>query len=229
MSTIHVSRAELARAVFLRWLGFLVVLVAVLFLPAGTFDYWEAWVYLAVLFVPFTCAIVYLLRTDPALVQRRMRTREREPQQKWVVLLSAAWFLMIFALPGIDRRFGWSHVPIGLVLAADALVFLGYVLVFLVLRENSYASRVVDVEQGQRVISGGPYAFIRHPMYLGTLVMFMSTPLALGSLWALISGIPLIPILAVRVASEERMLAQELPGYVEYMGRVKHRLLPGIW
>lgn len=223
------SRRELVKPVAIRWLGFLVVIGAILFLPAGTFDYWQAWVYIAVVFIPFTCAVVYLTMTDPALIERRMRTREREQQQKWVVLLTATWFILVFLLPGFDRRFGWSHVPAGLVLAADALVFIGYVLIFFVLRENTFASRVVDVEQGQKVISSGPYAIVRHPMYLGTLVMFLCTPLALGSYWALVSALPLIPILGARIVDEERVLGAELPGYPEYMEKVRYRLVPRVW
>ena len=158
-----------------------------------------------------------------------MHTQEREPQQKWASLLTTAWFLLVFLIPGFDRRFGWSSVPAGIVLAADALVFLGYVLIFAVLRENSYASRVVEVEQGQKVISSGPYSIVRHPLYLGTVVMFTLTPLALGSYWGLIPTPLILPLLAARLLNEEQVLAKELPGYTEYMQKVRFRLIPGIW
>lgn len=222
-------RPGLAKAVSVRALAFLVGLAALLFLPAGTLDYWQAWAYIAVLFIPFFAATAYLMQTDPALVERRMHTQEREQPQKWASLLMTAWFLLVFLIPGFDRRFGWSGVPAGIVLAADGLVFLGYVLIFAVLRENSYASRVVEVEQGQKVISGGPYSIVRHPMYLGTVVMFMLTPLALGSYWGLIPTPLILPLLAARILNEEQVLARELPGYAQYMQKVRFRMIPGIW
>ncbi len=229
MTATQLSQQQLFKPVAMRWLAFLVVTIILLFVPAWTFDDWQAWAYLGVVFIPFTCAVIYLLLTDPALIERRMHTREREPQQKWVVLLTMAWFLLIFIVPGLDHRFGWSSAPLVLVVVTDVLVFLGYLLIFLVLRENSYASRVVEVEQGQKVISSGPYAIVRHPMYLGTLVMFFLTPLALGSYWGLIVALPLIPTLVLRIVNEEKVLAAELPGYADYMRQVKFRLVPGIW
>jgi protein-S-isoprenylcysteine O-methyltransferase Ste14 len=229
MNQGRIPARQLLKSVAIRWLVLLVALMALLFLPAGTFDYWEAWIYMAVLFVPFTGAVIYLLKTDPGLVERRMHTRERESQQKVVALLWMAWFLSIYVLPGLDRRFGWSDVPAGLVAAADCIVFIGYLLVFLVLRENSYASRVVEVEQGQKVISSGPYSVIRHPMYLGVVVMYGITPLALGTYWVLALSALIIPILAARIRNEEQVLTRELPGYQDYMQKVPYRLIPGIW
>jgi protein-S-isoprenylcysteine O-methyltransferase Ste14 len=132
-------------------------------------------------------------------------------------------------LPGFDRRFGWSDVPVALVIAADVLVFAGYALFFLVLRENSYASRVVEVTEGQKVISSGPYALVRHPMYLGAMTMYVFSPLALGSYVALIPAVLIIPILVARIRNEEQVLAQELPGYTEYMQRTRFRVVPGVW
>ncbi len=229
MNSAQLSPRQLLKPVAIRWLGFLAGLMILLFVPAWTFDYWQAWVYLGVIFIPFTCAVIFLLITDPALIERRMHTQESQPQQKWVVLLTVIWFLMIFVFPGLDHRFGWSRVAAGIVLGTDGLVFVGYLLIFLVLRENSYASRVVEVEQGQKVISSGPYAIVRHPMYVGTLVMFLLTPLALGSRWGLIVALPLIPAITARIANEEKVLAAELPDYPGYMQKVRYRLLPGVW
>lgn len=229
MSGKRFTRGELARLIVPRWLGAVVVLAAVFFLPAGTFDYWEAWVYIALLLIPAVFLMGYLARHDPALMQRRTRMKERELQQRRIVALSFVWFLVMFLLPGFDRRFEWSHVPVWLVVAADAVFALGYLLVFLVYRENTYTSRVVEVEQGQTVISTGPYAVVRHPMYLGVIGMYFFTPLALGSYWAMIPALAIFPILVARIRNEEAVLARDLPGYVDYMQKVRWRLIPGVW
>jgi protein-S-isoprenylcysteine O-methyltransferase Ste14 len=207
----------------------LLVLGLVLFVPAGTLDYWEAWVYCAVLVIPFVFVATWLLHKDPDLLARRIRFREKEPAQKRVIGISRLVFLIAFLLPGLDHRFGWSHVPVAAVLAADALVFLGYVLVFLVFRENTYASRVVEVEREQKVISTGPYALVRHPMYLGTSIMFLATPIALGSYWALPVFLTLPCVLVCRIQNEEEVLLRELTGYQEYTQKVRYRLIPFIW
>jgi protein-S-isoprenylcysteine O-methyltransferase Ste14 len=229
MSEGHFSRGDLAKMIVPRLGGAVVVLVAVFFLPAGTFDYWEAWVYIALLMVPAVFLMGYLARNDPALMERRTRMKERELQQRRIISLSFVWFLAMFLLPGFDRRFEWSDVPVWLVIAADLLIALGYLLVALVYRENTYASRVVEVEKGQTVISTGPYAIVRHPMYLGVIGMYFFTPLALGSYWALIPALAIFPILVARIRNEEAVLARDLPGYAEYMQKVRWRLIPGVW
>lgn len=207
----------------------LLVLGLVLFVPAGTLDYWEAWVYCAVLVIPFAFVATWLLNNNPELLARRIRFREKEPAQKRVIEVSRLVFLIAFIIPGLDHRFGWSDVPVGAVLASNALVFLGYVLVILVFQTNTYASRVVEVEQGQKVISTGPYALVRHPMYLGTGIMFLATPLALGSYWALPVFLMLPCVLVYRIRNEEEVLLRELAGYQEYMQKVRYRLIPFIW
>jgi protein-S-isoprenylcysteine O-methyltransferase Ste14 len=219
----------LARKVLIRIALILPVLWAVFFIPAGTLAYWEAWVYLAVLLIPFAFAVLYLFKTSPALLERRMQTREREPAQRRLISLSLLWFILAFILPGLDRRFGWSDVPVPVVLAADLLVLLGYGIVILAFRENQYASRIVQVEQDQQVITTGPYALVRHPMYVGAMLMYGASPLALGSYWALIPALVIVPILVVRIANEEQVLERELPGYPEYRQATRYRLLPGIW
>jgi protein-S-isoprenylcysteine O-methyltransferase Ste14 len=159
-----------------------------------------------------------------------MRTREREKPQTLMVKLSLIWFVLTFVIPGLDHRFGWSDVPTEVVIASDVLVFLGYLMIMMVFRENSYASRVVEVTEGQKVIDSGPYAVVRHPMYLGSIVLYTFTPLALGSYWALLPVCLIIPILTIlRIPNEEEVLKRELPGYEEYMQRVKYRILPGVW
>jgi protein-S-isoprenylcysteine O-methyltransferase Ste14 len=223
------STAQLAKMIIIRFVGGFIVLAAMFFLPAGTLDYWEAWVYIAVLFVPIVFVLSYLIRHDPALLERRMRMQEREAEQKLIVKLSFAWFFVMFLLPGFDRRFEWSNVPVALVIAADVLVVLGYTVVFLVFRENTYTSRVVEVERDQKVISSGPYAIVRHPMYVGVLIMYLLTPLALGSYWGVIPALLMVPMLIARIQNEEQVLGKELPGYLDYVQKVRYRLIPGVW
>jgi protein-S-isoprenylcysteine O-methyltransferase Ste14 len=222
------SRAT-TRRVLVRVAALVAVLAAVLFIPAGTLAYREAWVYLGALLIPFAFVVGWFLRTNPAFLERRMRMREQEGAQRRIVGLSWLWFLLAFVLPGLDYRLGWSDVPVPVVFAADLVVLLGYGLIVLVFRENQYASRTVQVDQGQQVISSGPYALVRHPMYLGAMLMYLASPLALGSYWALIPALAIIPILVARIANEEEVLARDLPGYREYQQRISHRLLPGVW
>lgn len=205
------------------------VLGLFLFLPAGTLDFWQAWVFMAVLLVPAAFAVAYFLRKSPALLERRMSMRERLEPQKAIVSASAIIFLVVFLVPGFDHRYGWSDVPVPLILFSDALVLSGYAITFLALRENEYASRTVQVEKGQKVIDTGPYSVVRHPMYSGVAVMFLFLPLALGSYWALLGVPPLLILLGLRAFEEEKLLLRELPGYGEYCKRVRHRIIPWVW
>jgi len=229
MSNNQLSQGELIKMASARLLVFIPLLLAMLFLPAGTFAYWEAWVYLTVLLIPMVLVLIYLLRNDPELLERRMRMREKESKQKLIIKILYLYFLLVFLLPGFDKRFGWSNVPVVVVIVADALVLLGYGMFFLVLKENRYASRIIEVEQEQKVISSGPYAIVRHPMYLGVSLMYILSPLALGSYWATIPSLLIIPLLVARIRNEESVLGSELKGYKEYMQKTKYRLLPGIW
>jgi protein-S-isoprenylcysteine O-methyltransferase Ste14 len=199
------------------------------FWPAGTFDYWQAWLWLAVLFLPLMGMFAYLIKRDPALLERRVRTGEQRPEQKRIIAISALYLILIFLLPGFDKRFGWSSVPVWLVLAADLLVLAGFALNFLVIRVNSYASRVVEIQEGQKVITTGPYALVRHPMYTSIILILLATPVALGSFWGVIPAVAYIPLLAARAKNEEELLVDELAGYREYMQKTRYRLFPGIW
>ena len=223
------STPELTRK-FVR-LGVLVVLIlgAILFIPAGTLRYWHAWIYMGVLLIPMLFAVRYLLRNSPELLKRRLQTRERERTQRRVIAASWGWFLASFILPGLDFRFGWSSIPVPVVLAGDLVVLLGYGLVIRVFAENRYAARTVQVDEDQQVIKTGPYAIVRHPMYVGVLLMYLASPVALGSYWALIPASFIIPMLVVRIRNEEQVLERDLGGYREYKGETRYRLVPGIW
>ena len=204
-------------------------MMALFFLPASTWDYWQAWVFLAIVLVPTFALLIILLVKDPQTLQRRMKHKEADAGQDKIIKLSGVVLSLAFLLPGFDKRWGWSHLPAWLVITADVVCLAGYLVFMLVLRENRFASRVVEVEQGQKVISSGPYAFVRHPMYVGMLLLYLACPLALGSAWAFIPALGIIPVIVLRILSEEKILRVELPGYLEYMQKVKYRLIPGVW
>ena len=229
MPEVLLSRGRLARAVVPRLIAAGVLLPALLVLPAGTLAYWEAWTYLAILLIPMILTAAFLLARDPELLERRMRTREQDPVQVRIVALAGVLFLAITLIPAFDRRFGWSNVPLAAVVAADVVVLLGYALFVRVLRENRSLSRVIEVESGQRVVSTGPYAVVRHPMYAAVTLMGLATPVALGSWWALIPALFLVPVMTARIRNEERVLASGLSGYREYMRTTSSRLIPGVW
>ena len=229
MSINQLPRGKLIIMVLARTLLFLIVMLAMFFLPAGHLAYWEAWVYLAIIFVSMLAFSIYFLKNDPELLERRMRSNEKETEQRLIVGIMTVCFFFTFLIPGFDQRFGWSGVPIVVVMIADMVVLLGYGFVFLVLKENSYASRIIEVEKDQQVISSGPYAMVRHPMYLGVALMLLFTPLALGSYWAIIPAILMIFVLVPRILNEEKVLERDLDGYREYMHKVRYRLIPGIW
>ena len=227
---VRMTRKQLLQTVLIRFGLGVIGLGAMLFIPAGTFRYWQAWLWLGVLLIPLLFVGTYMFLKDPDLLERRMHTRETEKPQTLMIKLSLIWFAVAFIIPGLDRRFHWSRVPAEVVWASALLVFIGYMMIIMVFRENSYASRVVEVVEGQKVIDTGPYAVVRHPMYLGSIVLYAFTPLALGSYWALLPMWLIIPILTLlRIPNEEEVLKRELPGYEEYMQKVKYRLLPGVW
>lgn len=202
------------------------------FLAAFTFDYWQAWVFLAVYAVSAWLPSIYLLRTNPVALQRRMRggpAAETRTVQKFVmggVWVSLAATLVVSAL---DHRFGWSAVPTAMCLVGDVLVAAGLGVVMLVVIQNSYAAGTVRVEEGQKLTSTGLYGLVRHPMYTGNVIMMIGVPLALGSYWGLIFVIPHLLILSVRVRDEERLLEEQLDGYREYRGKVRYRVVPLVW
>jgi protein-S-isoprenylcysteine O-methyltransferase Ste14 len=223
------DKKKLAIITYSRFISGIPVLGLAFFLPAGTFNYWEAWVYLALLFTPMFFVMQYLMKNDPALLERRMRTKEKASEQSLIIKLSYIYFLVIFLLPGFDKRYGWSDTPICWIIIADVLVLLGYIVVVWVFRENSYASRTVEVDKDQKVIDTGPYAIVRHPMYTGITTLYILSPLALGSYWVVLPALLIIPLIIARILSEEKILAKELTGYTEYQQNVRYRLIPRVW
>ena len=207
----------------------LLVLCMVFFLPARTLNYWEAWVYIGIIFSCATVVIIHFLKHDPELLERRIRTREKLKEQKLIIRISWILFMPIFLLPGFDKYYGWSDVPLILTIISEILVLAGYLIVFAVFRENSYTSRVVDVESGQKVVTTGPYSVVRHPMYSGIIMMYGFTPLALGSYWGLIGSVLISLLLTMRIRSEEKFLLENLEGYRDYFQKTRYRILPGIW
>jgi protein-S-isoprenylcysteine O-methyltransferase Ste14 len=228
-TAFDLNAKSFGRMVIIRFALIFIVLGTVIFLPAWTFNYWQAWIYLLVLCVPMIFLVRYLYKHDPELLERRMRLREKQKTQKLIVALSWPFFLLAFVIPGFDNRFGWSNVPLAVVIISDLLALLGYLFIALVFKTNSYASRIIEIEKGQRVITTGPYKIIRHPMYLGMLVFYMSSPLALGSYWAVIPALLILPVLVGRIIGEEKELLEKLEGYKEFVEKTKYRLIPGIW
>jgi protein-S-isoprenylcysteine O-methyltransferase Ste14 len=224
-----VNSETIRKQILLKAILAFTILCIVFFLPARTLSYWEAWIYIAILFTGASIVIVYFLKHDPEFLERRMRTKEKVKEQKLIIRLGWSLFLPTFLIPGFDRYYGWSDVPVILVIVSDIFVLAGYLIVIRVFRENSYASRVVEINSGQKVVSTGPYALVRHPMYSGNLLMYGFTPLALGSWWALIGSGLIVILILFRIFSEEEFLSENLEGYKEYKLKTIYRLIPGIW
>ena len=223
------NNRQLLIKVLIRLVLVIIILGLVFFLPAGSIKFWEARAYMGVLFITMIFVLIYILKKDPELLERRMKMKEKEEPQKAFIKLSFLVFFLAFIIPGFDYRFEWSKVLFIVVIIADLFVFIGYLLFFLVLKENTYASRIIEVEKGQKVISTGPYVIIRHPMYVAVLMMYVLSPLALGSYWAVLAVLPLPVLIIFRIKNEEKILIDKLPGYREYTQKVKYRLIPYIW
>lgn len=207
----------------------LIVLGAILFITAGSFRFWEAWIFWLQISALTLFITAYFLKKDPELLSRRRQTKEKETTQKIPSFL-ATLNLFGYLIPGLDFRFHWSTVPFWIVIAANVIVFMGYTLIIFVFKENSYAFAVIQVVKEQQVITTGPYAIVRHPMYTGMLLMTLFTALALGSYWALIPSIGFfIPYLVLRIKGEEELLLRDLLGYKEYCIKTRYRLIPSIW
>jgi protein-S-isoprenylcysteine O-methyltransferase Ste14 len=210
----------------------LLVMAALLFIPAGTLDYWQAWTFLAVYFGSSLAITLYLMKNDQKLLERRMSggpVAEKETTQKIIMVFVSLGFIGLIVLPALDHRFAWSHMAPSVALAGDALVLLGWLSIFFVFKENTFTSATIELASDQKVISTGPYALIRHPMYAGALVMLLGIPIALGSWWGLLVIVAMVPALIWRLLDEEKFLARNLPGYVDYQKEVRYRLIPLLW
>lgn len=205
------------------------MIALLLFVPAGTWHYWHAWLLLALLFIPMICLGIGMLFFSPKLLSKRLNNKEKERTQKHVVVFSGLMFLGGFILCGLDHRFAWSQVPFWVVITASMLFLIGYVIYAEVLRENAYLSRTVEVQDNQQLIDTGLYSIVRHPMYTATLLMFLSMPLILGSWWALLLFACYPWLIIKRIQNEEQVLVSGLKGYADYKKQVRWRLIPWVW
>ena len=212
-----------------KFMSGLLLVGALLFLPAGTWDYWQAWLLIGILFVPMFLAGLVLMKKNPELLRKRLNAKEEQAEQKTVIALSGLMFLAAFVLAGLNRRFGWCLLPGWASWAAVAVFLLAYALYAEVLRENAYLSRTIEVQEGQKVVDTGLYGIVRHPMYAVTLFLFLSMPLVLSSPISFAVMLVYIPIIVKRIRNEEAVLEAGLDGYAEYKRRVKYRLVPGLW
>jgi protein-S-isoprenylcysteine O-methyltransferase Ste14 len=220
------TRAWLALVILAAALGLL------LFGAAGTMRYWQAWVYLSIFLGASLLTTLSLMRNDPALLARRMRGgpfAEKERSQRLIMTFASLGFIALLVVPALDHRFAWSSVPLPVVLMGNVLVAVGFYLVFLVYRENTFTAATIEVTAGQKVVTTGPYAMVRHPMYASAILYIVGTPLALGSYWGLLAVAAMMPFLIWRLLDEERVLTRNLPGYRDYQQGVRYRLVPRIW
>ena len=200
-----------------------------LFLPAGTFNYFNAWLFMSLLFIPMFILGIFLFIKSPELLEKRLNAKEKEKTQKGVVGFSAILFLASFLIAGFDYRFDWSVIQMWCVILASVIVLVSYGMYAEVMRENIYLSRTIEVQENQKVIDTGLYGIIRHPMYAVTIWLFLAIPIVLGSWWALLCMVPYPFLIAIRILNEEKVLENNLSGYKEYKAKVKYRLVPFIW
>ena len=220
---------KLIGQVIVRYILSLLFVCTLLFVPAGTLKFWNAWVFIQALFIPMLFVMIYLLIFDPELLQKRIKTREKERTQKVYLVFSIITSFLTYLIPGLDYRYHWSSVPPWLVILATVIMLAGYFLFFMVMKQNSYASRVIEIQKDQKLIDTGLYSLVRHPMYTAGSILFCATPLVLGSYYALIPVLFFPVLLIVRALNEEKVLKINLAGYEEYMKKVKYRLIPFIW
>lgn len=222
-------KMNLRREALTKFLSGLVLMGVLLFLPAGSFAYWQGWLLIGILFVPMFFAGLVMLKRNPELLQKRLRDREEQNEQKAVIFMSGLMFLAAFIVAGLNFRFQWIVMPSWICVAAAVLFLLGYLLYAEVLRENVWLSRTVEVQENQKVIDTGLYGIVRHPMYLSTLILFLSMPLVLGSVISFVITLLYIPLIARRIRNEEQVLEAGLQGYTQYKKKVKYKVIPFVW
>lgn len=223
---------SLAGRTILGFTQLLIFMGVALFAPAWTLDFWQGWIYLLIFALASALITAYLWKYDPKLLERRVKAgprAEKERSQKLIQILASLAFIGVLVLPSLDHRYRWSHPSLFFVIVGDVLVALGFLGVFFVYKENSFTSATIEMAPGQRVISTGPYATVRHPMYAGALMLLLGTPLALGSWWGILMFIPMTFVIVLRLLNEEKFLQDGLPGYTEYCQKVRFRLAPYIW
>ena len=220
---------HLFRQAMAKFLGGVLVVGLLLFLPAGTFAYWQGWLLIGILFIPMFIAGLFMLIKSPDLLRRRLDVREEQSEQKTVILLSGLMFLAVFVVAGLNVRFGWMVLPAWVSWAAAVLFLFAYALYAEVLRENVWLSRTVKVQENQKVIDTGLYGIVRHPMYMVTLFLFLSMPLVLGSPFSFVISLAYLPSIAGRISNEEKVLESGLEGYREYKNRVRYKVIPFVW
>ena len=223
------QKTKLLLSALTKFLLGLVLVGAILFLPAGSFAFVGGWLFIALLFIPMIFLGVFLFIKSPELLEKRLDAKEKENTQKGVVALSGLLFLVGFIVAGLDYRFAWSHVPTWLVIVASVILLASYALYAEVMRENAYLSRTIEVQEGQKVVDTGLYGIVRHPMYAVTVWLFLSIPLVLGSFWSLLCFAHYPILIIVRILNEEKVLTNGLDGYADYKKKVKYRLIPFVW
>lgn len=212
-----------------KYVSGLILVSILLFIPAGTLNYWNAWMFIGALCVPMLIVGIVLMIRNPELLRKRLNAKEKRAEQKSVILFGGLMFVIGFVVAGLDYRFQWLVLPEWLVIAATVVLLFAYLLYAEVLRENAYLSRTIEVQEGQKVIDSGLYGIVRHPMYVSTILLFLSMPLVLGSFFSFLVFL-IYPVITVkRIRNEEEVLEKSLEGYSEYKKRVKYRLIPFIW
>ncbi|MGD0293862.1 MAG: isoprenylcysteine carboxylmethyltransferase family protein [Terracidiphilus sp.] len=228
------SKRSLGARIIVRFFLGLIAALVILFVPAGALNFWQGWVFLAILFFPSLVAYAYFWKHDPQLLERRMQNKEQISEQKLLIRLSGPLFIIAFLLPGLDHRFGWSrdslgNLPLWLAIVSEATVLASILFIAWVMNVNRYAARTIQVEAGQKVITTGPYRFVRHPLYAGSAALWFFTPPALGSWVAWPAFVLLLPFYVIRLLNEEKVLRAQLAGYPEYCQRTRYRLIPFVW
>jgi len=229
INTTNQSGNKLLIKVLTRFLFAFIFIGVLLFIPAGTIKFLNGWLFIGGILLPMTFTLIYFYIKDPELLEKRINMKEREDAQKKYLKLSLILFVVAYIIPGLDFRFHWSHVPMWLVLLALVIMICGYIMFIVVMMQNRYASRVIEIQHEQKLIDTGLYSVVRHPMYLAATILYVASTLVLGSYYALIPMILLPFLLALRIHNEEKVLLKDLPGYEAYMKKVKYRMIPLIW